>query len=168
MKKHWRAALIFVIAALPVWGLWYARPVDIYGVAPEVRDPAWISIDIRDLNDDAGQERPSSSRHLTPEDPAWEAVLSEIESLRFRRPPWNPVLQFVPQNTVTGRITHDGDRNILFSVGGRRGGSIRVQFFIDEWSYNSPHSNRSLTLWVEDSRRTGDALAEALEPPGGL
>lgn len=157
-------AALPVLLVLVLWGLWYARPVDIYTLAPEVRSPEGISIDVRELGGGVGEETPSRGGGFTPEEPEWETVLSEIESLRFRRPPWNLVLQFLPKNTVTGRITHDGDCHILFSIGRLRGRPLQVQFFIDEWSYVSPHSNRNLTLWVRDAKQTGDALAEALGP----
>lgn len=162
--RRWALAALPVLLALVLWGLWYARPVDIYTLAPEVRGPDGISIDIRELGGGVGQETPSCVGGFTREDPEWAAVLSKIEALRFRRPPWNLVLQFLPQNTVTGRITRDGDCNILLYVGRRGADSVRIQFFIDQWNYVSPHSNRNLTLWVRDSRETGDALAEALRP----
>lgn len=164
MKKHWKAGLILVIAAALAWGLWYARPVDIYTLAPEVRSPEGITVDFNDLSRGVGQEPRLCSRGFTPEDPEWETVLSQIETLRFRRPPWNLVLQFVPRNTVTGRTTHDGDHHIWLHMGRQGAHSIRIQFFIDEWMYASPHSNRNLTLWVKNSRQTGDALAEVLRP----
>lgn len=163
IKKRRRLVLILVIAAALAWGIWYARPVDIYALAPEVRDPEGITIDVQELTS-VGEEPRFCSRGFTPEDPEWEAVLSQIGALRFRRPPWNLVLQFLPQNTVTGRITHDGDWHILLYVGRRGARSIRIQFFIDEWDYLSPHSNRNLTLWVKNSKQTGDALAEVLRP----
>nr|WP_325185338.1 hypothetical protein [uncultured Oscillibacter sp.] len=163
LKAHWKIPAA-ALALLIVWGLWYARPVDIYTLAPEVRSPEGITVDDNDLSRGVGQEPRLCSRGFTPEDPEWETVLAEIEALRFRRPPWNLVLQFVPQNTVTGRITHDGDWHILLYVGRRGARSIRIQFFIDEWDYLSPHSNRNLTLWVKDSKQTGDALAEVLRP----
>ena len=80
-------------------------------------------------------------------------------------PPWNPVLQFVPKHTITGRVTHEGDHHILFSMYKVGGGHMQMQFFIDEWMYfSSPLSSRNLTLWVKDSKQTGDALAETLRP----
>ena len=30
MKKHWKPILILAAVLLLAWGLWYARPVDIY------------------------------------------------------------------------------------------------------------------------------------------
>ena len=161
-KAHWKIPAA-VLALLLAWRLWYARPVDIYTLSPEVRSPEGITIDVEELTS-VGQKPRLCSRPFTPEDPEWEAVLSEIESLRFRRPPWNAVLQFIPERTTTGRSTHDGDHHIMFYLGRQRRGSLQVQFFIDEWMYHSPYSNRNLTLWVKNSRETGDALAEVFRP----
>ena len=46
----------------------------------------------------------------------------------------------------------------------RQSATTSIQFFLDEWMYTSPHSNRNLTLWVENSKETGAALSEALWP----
>lgn len=102
--------------------------MDIYTLAPEVRSPEGITVDVRDLRDDAGP-RPCGGG-FTPEDPEWETVLSQIEALRFRRPPWNLALQFVPQNTVTARTTHEGDRHIWLYMGRRGARSVRIQFLL--------------------------------------
>ena len=56
----------------------------------------------------------------------------------------------------------------MFFLGKRPKGYVQVQFFIDEWSYSNPlplsFANRALTLWVDNSKETGDALAEAIRP----
>ena len=45
---------------------------------------------------------------------------------------------------------------------------MQIQFFIDQWIYNNPlpfsFANRNLTLWTEDSKETGEALAETFRP----
>ena len=98
----------------------------------------------------------------------WGPGLEAVEALRFRRPPWNPILQFIPEGTIYGRTTHDGDHHVIFFLGKRPKGYVQVQFFIDEWSYSNPlpfsFANRALTLWVDNSKETGDALAEAIRP----
>ena len=77
---------------------------------------------------------------------------------------WNILLQLIPERTITGRVTHDGDLHILFSLYKPGEGHVQVQFFIDEWMYHSPYSSRNLTLWAADSRETGEALAEVFQP----
>ena len=62
----------------------------------------------------------------------------------------------------------DGDLHIMFSIGRPKEGSVQIQFFIDQWIYNNPlpfsFANRNLTLWTEDSKETGEALAETFRP----
>lgn len=158
--KHHRKALAAVLA-LVLWAAWYTRPVDIYAIAPGIKEPDFMGFVMYELGDNY---KDYPTKNISPEDPEWEAALEAVEALRFRRPPWNPVLQFVPEGTIHGRTTHDGDLHIMFSLGRQRKGSIQVQFFIDEWMYHSPHSNRNLTLWVKDSREVGEALADAFLP----
>lgn len=159
LKAHWRA--LAIVLALALGAAWYARPVDIYTLAPGLKEADAIDISLRELG---GQGRDYPLKCFSPEDTEWDTALEAIEGLRFRRPPWNPLLQFVPKHSFSGRVTHDGDQHILLSLYKPGGGYIQVQFFIDEWTYSSPHSNRNLTLWVTDSRETRKTLAEAFRP----
>lgn len=159
LKTHWKA--LAVILALVLWAAWYSRPVDIYTVAPGINKPDFMDFTLSELGDN---RKDYPTKNVSPEDPEWRPALEAIEALRFRRPPWNAFLQFIPKRTITGRVTHDGDLHIMFSIGQQRNGSVRIQFFIDEWMYYSPYSTRNLTLWVEDSRQAGEALAEAFRP----
>jgi len=157
LKAHWKA--LGVILVLVLGCLWYSRPVDIYGLAPGMGEPDHIHLFIQEL-DPAAEHH---SRDFTPEDPEWETILEQARALRFRRPPWNALLQFLDQNYVYGRQAGPEDWHLMFSISGP-GGSAQIQFFIDEWVYNSPRSKRNLTLWMKDGREAGDALAEALRP----
>lgn len=159
IKTHWKA--LAVLLALVLWAAWYSRPVGVYTLAPEIKEPDTMDFTLWELGEN---RKVYPIKNITPEDPEWGPVLEAVEALRFRRPPWNAVLQFIPEHRTTGRVTHDGDLHIMFSVGQQREGRVQIQFFIDEWMYNSPHSTRNLTLWVEDSRETGDALAEVFRP----
>lgn len=159
LKNHWKA--LALLTALVLWAAWYSRPVDIYTVAPGTKEPDMMDLTLSNLGEN---HKDYPLKNLTPEDPEWGPALKAVEALRFRRPPWNAVLQFIPDHRTTGRATQDGDHHVMFFLGRRTKGYIQVQFFIDEWMYHSPHSNRNLTLWVKNSRETGDALAEVLRP----
>ena len=159
LKAHWKALAVTLALLLAV--VWYSRPVDIYTLAPGLKEPNTIDFTLRELGD-GGAEYPLQS--FLPEDPEWDAALTALEALRFRRPPWNLLLQFLPQNGIRARVTQDGDQHVLFLLGQEDGNYVQVQFFIDSWSCSSPNSSRSLPLWVPDSRETGEALAEVLRP----
>ena len=159
IKAHWKVPALILVLVL--WAAWYSRPVDIYTLAPKTREPDFMDFVLSDLGEN---HKDYPIKNSSPEDPEWETALEAVEALRFRRPPWNAVLQFIPERTTTGRSTHDGDHHIMFYLGRQRRGSLQVQFFIDEWMYHSPYSNRNLTLWVKNSRETGDALAEVFRP----
>ena len=159
LKAHWKALAVTLALLLAV--VWYSRPVDIYTLAPGMKEPDSRGISLQEL-EEQGTNYPI--QWFSPEDPEWDAALEAIEALRFRRPPWNILLQLIPERTITGRVTHDGDLHILFSPYKHGEGHFQVQFFIDEWTYHSPYSSRNLTLWVADSRETGEALAEIFQP----
>lgn len=159
LKAHWRA--LAIVLALVLWAAWYSRPVDIYTIAPGTKEPDMMDLTLSNLGEN---HKDYPLKNLTPEDPEWGPALEAVEALRFRRPPWNLVLQFIPDHRTTGRVTQDGDHHVMFFLGRRTKGYIQVQFFIDEWIYHSPYSTRNLTLWVTEPKETGDALAEAFRP----
>lgn len=166
MKKRWKLVTGLIIAALLAWALWYTRPVDIYGLAPEVRSPEGITIDVEELTG-VGQEPRLCSSPFTPEDPAWETVLSGIEALRFRRPASNALLRFLDRRSSPFYGFQDGDYAACIRVFGRDGSRLELHFTVDSWRYASPHSlNRYLPLKMEDGAETGLALCrEYWSPP---
>lgn len=164
LKAHWKIPAA-VLALLIVWGLWYARPVDIYTLAPEVRDPAGITIDVEELTS-VGQEPRLCSRPFTPEDPEWETVLSEIEALRFRRPVSNSLLQFLDRRSSPLYGFQDGDYAAYIRVFGRDGSRLELHFTVDSWRYASSHSpNRYLPLKMQNGAETGLALCQKYWSP---
>ena len=165
-EKHKKALLRGLLVLLVLWAVWYARPVDIYALAPEVRSPDGITIDVEELTG-VGQEPRLCSRPFTPEDPEWEAVLSEIESLRFRRPVSSILLQFLDQRSSSLYGFQTGDYAAYIRVMGRDGSRLELHFTVDKWRYASPHcSNRYLPLKMEDGAETGLALCrEYWSPP---
>lgn len=166
LKTHWKIPAV-VLALLLVWGLWYARPVDIYILAPEVRNPEGITIDVEELTG-VGQAPRLCSRPFTPEDPEWETVLSEIGALRFCRPVSNALLQFLDQRSPPLYGFETGDCAAYIRVMGRDGSRLELHFAVDSWRYASPHSpNRHLPLKMEDGAETGLALCRKYwSPPG--
>lgn len=159
IKTRWK--FLTIILALFLWAAWYARPVDVYGLASGMEELDYMSLSLSELGEN---HKDYPFKDFSPEDPEWDTALEAIESLSFHRPPWNVVLQFVPKRRITGRVTHEGDQHLTLFLRKQGRGYIQIQFFIDEWMYYSPHSNRNLTLWVEGSREAGEGLAESLRP----
>ena len=162
-RKKVRWIILFAAIIIIIGAFWYARPVDIHVLSSNAEEPDMIFIALRQ-HGASSSEIQDRSNTFTPEDPEWETVLSHIESLQFRRPPWNFPLQFLNESYVTGRQTHPGDWHLMSHIVYRQSATTSIQFFLDEWMYTSPHSNRNLTLWVENSKETGAALSEALWP----
>lgn len=163
LKAHWKASAA-VLTLLLAWGLRYSRPVDVYTLAPEVRNPEGITIDIEELTG-VGEEPRLCSNPFTPEDPERETVLSEIEALRFRRPASSALLQFPDQRSTPLHGFQTGDHAAHIHVMRRDGSRLRLDFFVDRWQYSSPRSNRCLPLKMRDGAETGLALCRAYWSP---
>lgn len=166
MKRRWKPVLCLVTAVALAWALWYARPVDIYILAPEIRDPKGITIDVEELTN-VGQEPRLCSSPFTPENPEWETALSQIESLRFRRPVSNAVLQFLDQRSSPLYGFQTGDYAAQIRVMGRDGSQLWLHFAAGSWHYTSPRcSSRHLPLKIQNGAEVGLALCrEYWSPP---
>ena len=66
-----------------------------------------------------------------------------------------------------GTPTQAGDYNYLLSLTGREGDRVTLQWFVDQWSYETPGTSRYLPCSVSASRsggELGDALWELSQP----
>lgn len=161
MRRHWKPALGLIAAALLMWGLWYARPVDIYTLQPGLGELQVINVFINQ-HASPGTAAPNRQQVFTPEAPEWEAVRAEVEALRFRRPPWNEILQFLDQNTVPTHPSYIGAYTTLIRIRGEDGRNVGLQFCTRKWSRFSLYSNRNLELWMGDGEEIGIAMSERL------
>lgn len=155
-QKKWipvLCLLVLLAAAL----LWYARPVNIYTLQPQL-EPDRLNVMVSRFLSDGYRE--SREANLDSSDPSMAEVLAQLEALRFRRPPGNLMRQFQKQ-VITGRQVRGGEYEIRMTLYGRTGHSLRLGFFIDEWSYSTP-SDRELPLSVSNGETAGKALAETL------
>lgn len=159
LKAHWKPLTVALVILLGA--AWYSRPVDVYHLSPEMKNAGHVSLYVRALGNSSED---FLIKELTPDNPEWDTVMDSVEVLRFRRPPWNILLQFLNQQVITGRQTEDGDFHVMLTLLDRNSGYLQIQFFVDEWTCSSPHSTRSLSLWVKDARETGSTLAKVLLP----
>ena len=85
--------LLGIVAVLVLWGLWYSRPVGVGTLFPDF-DPDSVEVIVTDY---AVGDRTASYSKGTPE---YDAVLSEVRGLQFRRSVWNPIRQILPNQGI--------------------------------------------------------------------
>ena len=102
-----RRILALVALAVLLGGmLWYTRPVDLYTIAPDL-EPQYLDLMLMRHTGDAA-DLPVRYLDLTAEDgAAYDTVLTQLESLRFRRLPLGSLLSFL--RDLQSRTIHPGD-----------------------------------------------------------
>lgn len=83
-----------ILILLLAWGVWYTRPVSVYGLIPGVKRADSISLYSRPLGP-YRSDGPSSIRDLRPEDPKWDAALRALEA-RLSPSPLEPAPLPIP------------------------------------------------------------------------
>ena len=93
MKLTLKRDLPLLLAALLViWGLWYARPIGVDTLYPEL-EPDLIYVTLIDFT---GSGHEDQNLKLTAGTEEFDDLWSEIRELRFRRSPFNVVVQALP------------------------------------------------------------------------
>ena len=137
--------LLGIVAVLVLWGLWYSRPVGVGTLFPDF-DPDSVEVIVTDY---AVGDRTASYSKGTPE---YDAVLSEVRGLQFRRSALNPLRQVLPYR---GPRMHscDADKTILLEFtqeDGKENQTIyQLEFFV-RWVYRVD-SGKILPLEMTDS-----------------
>ena len=169
LKQHQTAIRWGLLALLALWCLWYARPVDIYFLLGDV-SPDWTQASVMEL----GAFNGSQAWQLYPETPQEAAeltadVLAELEGLRFRRSPLEPLLRVLPpmgRGPIRGEAGKKEYNIYLHFYSLQSAGDwdtlLALQVFVGQWSYG-PYLN--LPLYVshgrEESRELAAFLAES-------
>lgn len=158
-SRRWIIA-IAVVVLLAAAALWYTRPLTLTELLGA--EPARIHMVISRFDQAGG----SQTRELNADwDQAPEAT-SLAEELTVRRSLLNPLRSLL--NPVQfGTPTQAGDYNYLLSLTGREGDRVTLQWFVDQWSYETPGTSRYLPCSVSASRsggELGDALWELSQP----
>ena len=148
-SRRWIIA-IAVVVLLAAAALWYTRPLTLTELLGA--EPARIHVVISRFDQAGG----SQTRELNADwDQAPEAT-ALAEELTVRRSLLNPLRSLL--NPVQfGTPTQAGDYNYLLSL----------QWFVDQWSYETPGTSRYLPCSVSASRsggELGDALWELSQP----
>ena len=166
MKKRWKIAAAAVLLALVCWCGWYSRPVGVEtlfpDLEPDMADVLLIQFDGRDHN--------SRRLRFSAGTPGFDAFWSQIQGLRFRRSPLNPLLQILPflQNAVkTSKTLEDGDiGNMIIGFAQDNGQKVwrseELSFCVDAWHYEDFTHSVSLPLLMKNSKEIGQEMAHAL------
>ena len=167
MKKN-RMIVIAAAAllALAVWCAWYARPVTIHDLGPDMK-PEIISIML--IRNGGGSDIEHRDLRLVEEDdPDYPPVLEQLEGLRFRRRPTNPLLQAMPFLDTLGsdRVRTIDDYAYHFYIRMRDQGdsdwTVYLTCNFDAWSYLDYDHGVSLPLYVSHAHETAKALGDQL------
>ena len=155
-KSHWKAPAVVLILLL-MWGLWYARPVDVHGLGMGELESVSASV----IHNKPGQGVDLVwSTGAVPDDSQWQTVLKEVERLRFRRPPGNLVREYLQDGTVK---TQPADRtSVLFYFLDQDGRSLTMEIGAGRSIYTSPHTNSNLPIFLSGGEEALQALVERL------
>lgn len=165
-KRALKIAVLCLLLALIAGGFWYARPVGLDSLAPDM-EPELIDISLSRFYENRQSE--FRTLHLASGEPGFDELLSRLEELRFRRPLTNLALQAIPclRNPVfQPKQLEDGDLEfffitlIQFDSEGRK--NTNLDFYIDEWSYRDFNHNVTLPLSMSQSKEIGQALGRKI------
>ena len=149
--------LLGIVAVLVLWGLWYSRPVGVGTLFPDF-DPDRVEVTASDRN-------VSPTESYLKGTPEYDAVLSEVRGLQFRRSVWNPIRQILPDQGVRKHSDDPDYRSLVFDFiqdDGKENHAIyRLEFFVDEWFYCAVSGDaKTLSLGMTDSEAVGTEMAQ--------
>ena len=166
MKKGWKFAAAAVLLTLVCWCVWYSRPVGVETLFPDLKpdmaDVLLIQFD--------GRGHESRSLRFSAGTPEFDAFWGQIQDLRFRRSPLNPLLQALPfleNTTSTSKALEDGDISNMFIGFAQDNGqevwrSEELSFSVDAWHYEDHTHSVSLPLMMKNGKEIGQELAHVL------
>ena len=158
---------LLLAALLVIWGLWYARPVGVDTLFPGL-EPDQIEVYLTDFHIDDPKER---KLKLTAGTEEFDALWKEIQDLRFRRAPFNVIVQALPfldeiVGTYSKTIGDDDISNLYIGFAQDNGTdtwrSEELRFWIDSWSYRDFDHGVNLPLMMKDSHEIGQKMAHEL------
>ena len=161
MKLTLKRDLPLLLAALLViWGLWYARPIGVDTLYPEL-EPDIIEVYLSDFNTYHHEDR---RLKLTAGTEEFDDLWSEIRELRFRRSPFNVVVQALPflEGIVDTYVKYpevDDLDTMSISFAQDNGTDIwrseHLKFDVDAWSYRDFDHGVTLPLMMKNGHEIG-------------
>ena len=167
MKKYKTQIIVAAVILIVVWGIWYARPVNIYTLL-DVDELEYIDILAMKIS-----EEKTNSGHTTfrikPGEPDMETILPELESLRFHRNPVDIIQKLcgkigLPTTGRSGRIDSNLDYDVHLFLSGKDDPDVirQISYFGENWyyRYEDSHIRVSVKDGLERSRELGAFLYE--------
>lgn len=167
MKKRWKLALTAaVLLALVCWSAWYARPVSMFDLKPEL-EPKTISVSVMRFGEPY-EEVPHLHFDISADTAEGQSLLTELEAIVIRCSPLDPLRSFywkyltaVFPPTIAGRQTEPGQYQYMIFVSGSSDW-ISLQFNLDAWEYDLPEQPSYLPCQVTDGIPLGQSLGDKL------
>lgn len=156
-KTHWKALTITLVLLLGA--ACYSRPIDIYGLG--VGELEAITVCVEHNKPGQGVDIVWSTGAL-PGDSQWQTVLEELERLRFRRPPGNPVREYVYQSEYIKTEVTDLT-SVLFYLADQSGQSMMLQIGARHSCYTSLHTEQNLPMFLSGGEDAAQALVRRLQ-----
>ena len=168
MKANKHLPLLLLSLVL-LWGLWYARPLDIYELEPGLHVDA-VSVSL--IRDNGGADVEDRHLYLKQDDAGYEELLSQMESLRFRRPPTNLLLYAFPALeglfTQGPHVIHGHEYIMAISFGEQDASewNLHLACSFDRWRMVDQGIHFPLlgAGAAKDNRAFGDTLWDMLAP----
>ena len=167
MKLTLKRDLPLILAVvLAVWCIWYARPVGVDTLFPDL-EPDLIDVTLIDFTGSGHENR---SFRLNAGTPEFNDLWSEIQELQFRRSPLNVVVQafpFLENLSSTSKTSEEGDIDhmilSLFQDDGLPDTHTEtLSFWINSWEYRDFDHSVTLPLVMKNAKETGQTLAHSL------
>ena len=163
-----RAVLAVLVLALAAGCVWYARPVGVRDLWPDLA-PDLIEVYLSDTDNDLNTA--DRRLRLFAGDPGFEDLWARIDALRFRRSPANLLvlaLPFLPDGGSSqqkpirpGEIDH-----LYLSLSQDNGQAVwrteALSLWVDQWSFRDFDRGVGLSLSLAGGREATQALAHAL------
>lgn len=161
MKERRRRVVGLAAAALLAWCLWYARPVDVYGLG--MGELEAISVKIEYAEPGQGSNVVWNTG-VVPDSGQWQAVLGELEGLRFRRPPGNLIREYRQSKIIKSEAVSPKLAHVVFYLIDETGQQMMLQMGACRPCYTSLHTtpSRSLPMSLSGGEEAVQALAERL------
>ena len=152
-KQHGKSLRSGLLVLLVLCAVWYARPLDIYGLMGS-ESPEYLVVTIWPQSN--FPKPVHSELSLTAGEPEMDAALARLEELRFHRNPLEVVLQFLPQGIRATEVDPENDYQIdFYAYDQHRQPLWMLRFHINGWWRGF---GRERPLYVSHSQERGREL----------